>query len=322
MRKAVLIITAFIIAFGINELFVRYVIGYPTQGIDKQIRGIGDLSGSYYLSKPYSKYWNVEGGNITEYRNNYGLPGNDIIITDSTKKIILLGNSYLTATQVKKEKMASTIFQKELKKIDSNYYVINLAADGHDVYGLYLRMKYFENIFDKPYKVILVLTDDNVKLLKRNKDIKFENYEKDWKENKTLSFQTQKIIRNTFASVNLLRHLDRDKKEAIEIENKTKDGIASDRKSNNYYSQLDSVLLKFKENHGRKFIVLSISNDTELNEHLKQLLEINSIYFSTENIIKFENIFLAHLNEKGNNDLGLFMYKVFKNTNKDEKISD
>lgn len=88
MKKTFVIIIAFIAAIFINELIVRFAIGYPSFGLDKKVQGIRSpfvQGGWQNLYKPNSYYWNVEGGNIKERRNNYGLPGNDVIINDKKK---------------------------------------------------------------------------------------------------------------------------------------------------------------------------------------------------------------------------------------------
>ncbi len=60
MKKISLLILAFIFAFLLSELFIRYVIQYPCYGLSYKVhyrRG-----GDYWTNiwKPYTKCWNVD----------------------------------------------------------------------------------------------------------------------------------------------------------------------------------------------------------------------------------------------------------------------
>ena len=90
MNRFITIIIAFIFAFILNELFVRFVIKYPNYGVEKKMIGIRADDQVQNIFKPYSKYWNVEGGNRVFKRNNLGLPGTDVNISNSSKYILFL----------------------------------------------------------------------------------------------------------------------------------------------------------------------------------------------------------------------------------------
>ena len=99
MKKIALVLLAFVTAFIITELIVRYVLSYPAYGVESSIMGI-PYSGKELTYAPHSKYWNVEGGNNVFSRNNAGLNGIDIADIRTSGKIFLLGNSFIKASEV------------------------------------------------------------------------------------------------------------------------------------------------------------------------------------------------------------------------------
>lgn len=310
MKKVFIIVVAFIFAFIFNELFVRYIIGYPTYGLNKKVQGISSR-GWAYLMNPHSKYWNVEGGNIVEKWNNYGLPGNDIILNDSSKIIFLLGNSHIESLQVSREKMASTIFQNFLNNNGYNYTIVNLACSGHNAYDLYFRIKYFEKTFN-PDLLILVLINSDKKRFKGYKDIDFNININAGMENTNSFYLIEKYLRNASASINLYRYLVRDifSKENINKELIEESGNIIEKKYENKI--LDIVLTKYHEEYGNKFILMSVASEEEFNNHLKYFCTNLKINFACRNLRKPEFRFTGHFNEKGNYELGKFLFETFE----------
>ena len=84
---------------------MRYGLGYPVYGLDKKVK-IRDIGWSN-IWKPYSEYWNVEGGNRKFSRNNIGLPGLNVKIADDSKYIYILGSSFVEALQIPPEMIAT-----------------------------------------------------------------------------------------------------------------------------------------------------------------------------------------------------------------------
>lgn len=317
INKITVVITSLLVALFINEMVVKYAIGYPTFGLDKKVSGIRSPfseSGWQNLYTPYSKYWNVEGGNIVEQRNNFGLPGNDITMNEKTNAVYVLGDSYLEAFQMKRDKMATVIFQHFINNEKLDFSVVNLAYSGHDPYDLYFRLKYFETMFRRGY-VILVLPSDKLDLLKRSKNLDFTLAGKQVAEKSGIGYKVEKILRNSFASFNLFKYLFEEEREiGAEKQNKlierNKDYDYSDK-----YLLLDNVVIQYYKEYGKDFLLLSTASDTSLNKHLEEFCNNNNINFTQDNISETDYRINGngHLNEKGNAKLGEFLSKAFKN---------
>lgn len=311
LKNILIILVAFFCAFILNEILTRYAIGYPTYGLDKKVAGIRSSQGGWQnLWQPYSEYWNVEGGNIIEKRNNYGLPGSDIIINDSSKIVFLLGDSYLESLQVKKDFMATTVFQKLLLLNNYNVSVINLAYSGHDPYDLYYRAKYFNKIFQYDY-IILVLESDNIDWLKRHNKLDFKIPEDIGQENTEKIYTIQKQLRNASATINLFAKSLFTKSNTTENENNEKTEKDIKNNENIDYKLLEIVLLQYFREFNDKFILIDISSDTRLSSKLNIISAKNKINYIHKDLMNSENRILAHFNEKGNSELGKLIFESF-----------
>lgn len=321
LKKSFYIILSFLTAFLINELFVKYIIGYPSLGLEKELYGIRSSQGGWQkIYFPYSKYWNVEGGNITEKYNNWGLPGEDII-KDTSKVIFLLGDSFMECLQMKKNDMASSVFQRMLQNDDVRYSVINLSASGHDVYDLYLRKSYYSKIV-KPEYIMLVLHSANTNWLLRHHKIDFVLNPDVGKEKKSFIFLLQKCARNSLSSVNL--YVQSFKNADPSLMKRTGDLNLEYNENINTplpdYSLLDKVLLKYSEEYGGRFILLSVTPDKNLNFHLFELHQKTGIkYFQKDISIPQNRInVIGHLTKEGNIKLAQFLYESFETVLKNE----
>lgn len=303
MKKLLKIILAFIMTFVLNELFVRVVIKYPTYGVEKKMYGILANNQAQNIFKPYSKYWNVEGGNKVFRRNNLGLPGSDVIIIDSSKFIFVMGSSYVEAYQVDPDSMASTIFAKKIKKIAPNYEVLNLGCSGHDVMDSYLRAMYYSQIY-KPEIVILVIDSDYKSWFRENTFLETDklnfNQKSDWVTNIVIK------LRNNFSFFNLAANsLNSKSKEINQIKNESVTAELND------YSNMKGAIHMFINEFKQSFICISISDKTKMNKILKaELLNYECSYYVDEENkgTEFRINGSGHLNKKGNKKLGEFIY--------------
>jgi len=306
------IMFAFIIAFSINEMFVRHIIGYPTFGLDKKLSGIRSAQGGWQnIWIPHSYYWNVEGGNIVEKRNNYGLPGEDVNIDADSKIIFLLGDSYSESLQVKKESMASTIFQNSLNQLDKKFKVINLSCSGHDPYDLYLRTKYYSSIFN-PEWLILILESDKLSWIQRNKNIDFKFDINNVNEMTGLSYNLQKILRNNSSSLNLFIYNLLSKENSGNLITQGETQLTNSEIEKKDYSILTNILKQYVLEYKNRFIIVSVSPDEELNKELKNFSHNYNAKIFYENLLEKEYRFSSHLNESGNSALGNLLFNSFR----------
>ena len=127
MKRILLLTAAALVALALAELFVGIVLGYPSYGAKEKIN-ICSYKDFQLIFYPYTKYWNVEGGNQIFKRNNLGFPGIDVKISKDSKYILMLGNSALEGLQINPEAMCTSVFQKKLNRVYSTYQVVNLAT--------------------------------------------------------------------------------------------------------------------------------------------------------------------------------------------------
>lgn len=159
MKKILILAAALISSFFLNELILQCIIGFPTYGAKAKIIGISKYIHSSVVYRPYTTYWSTEAGNKIRRRNNVGLTGNDIRLCPSSKYIYVLGNSYIEATAMNNEDVATSVFQEMIKERDPDFQVVNLGMGGGDPHTLYLRSRYFSRFFP-PRFIILVLNKE------------------------------------------------------------------------------------------------------------------------------------------------------------------
>lgn len=309
MKKLLTILAAFIFSFIIIELFVRYIIKYPSYGVEKKMYGIRADNHAQNIFKPYSKYWNVEGGNQVYKRNNLGLPGTDIHVSDSAKYIFVLGSSFVEALQVPPEKMATSIFAQKLKKNNPSYEVLNLGCSGHDAMDSYLRTLYFAGFFN-PQKVILILESDHLGWLKGNQPIKNDTIKIQFVEKNNLLTKLNKLIRNNSSFIEMIfRSIGRN------IENKN--GEDSKKNMQNIQDEINAIYTKifnfYKKQFPNKFEIILIGKDYSFNNNITAIAKNLKIRTYSGNICTKENCFngSGHLNIKGNKELGEMLHEKF-----------
>lgn len=153
MKKFLIVLAAFLFSVIANELVVRFIIGYPAYGVEKSIEGI-PYPGQELMFKPHSKYWSVEGGNKVFSRNNIGLQGSNVIVSNSSKYIFVLGNSFIKGAETEQSEIATSVFQSMLNPNFSKYQVINLGFYAHNPFQLWFIAQYFERIYPPAYVML------------------------------------------------------------------------------------------------------------------------------------------------------------------------
>ena len=329
LKKVIIIGFAFIASILIVELFINNVIGYPKYtGRDKFILNM-NLPNYEFLNwkKPGYKTWTVEGGNNVYKLNNMGLPGSDIKVDSFSKFVYLLGDSFLEGEQYPGDKIASSIFQKELALDYPNYEILNLGISGHDPYILWFRAHFFEKYF-RPDYVILVIED--YKRLDYYLNRFKNNYNFNIPDNLGVhvsdSFITGFInfIRKQSAFSNLITEsyfLSKNGQNSLSDVDESSNDTA-EKLNRNRTNILDTVpsllkesLMNFQMKYKNKFVFVSLDPDTLKNNNLNRFCTSkNIIFFHNDNIMKSENLIngIGHFNLHGNLLLGQYLFEIFK----------
>jgi len=322
MKKAFIVILAVVTAFLITEVFTRLILNFAEYGIEKRVIGITTLKNRGEIYKPFSKYMNNENGYNVFRRNNAGLPGNNIIISDTSKYILVLGNSFVEGCQVDPDSISTSVFQKKLNQSKSQYQVVNLGAEGHNIYDLWLRVNYFERIYP-PAAVILIITENN--LINHSKNLTFELSPQFGSVNNSFKTKTMIYVRNTSSFINIISiALKHSFVKIVETENE----IVLDRFGKNLLTPENSILydtsgigkclIEFGKKYGDKFIAFSIIGDKSANDNYNKFCALHQIQFSAYPLItpEFEINHCGHLTSKGNQKLGELLYENFNRYNK------
>lgn len=289
------------------ELVVRYIFKFPVYGLEKRVK-IRDCGWSN-IYKPYSKYKHFENRNQVFQRNNLGLPGTDIIVSENSKYIFVLGSSSIEATQMPSEKMATSVFQKELNKINTDYQVINAAYGGRDIYDLYRRAAYFEKFFEPSYIMLIIVKLNEQWLDSHSFPLDFE-FKKGFGEiDKSFFAKIKMDLRGRSSLLNLVytsfRNLIYNRKRTIATSVSEEKEI-----SERYYS----IIREYKKKYKEKLLILSAIVNIKINDMLGIFCKQSNIPFFYSNIRTSENSLdgYDHLNLTGNKLLGEFMFGSFK----------
>jgi hypothetical protein len=314
MKKLILILLAFISALIITEVIVQFIIRYPKYGVEKSIIGI-PYPGKEFVYKPYSKYWNVEGGNNIYSRNNIGLNGIDVNINKDSKNIFVLGNSFVKASEIPPEHIATSVFQKKLNELNKNTNILNLGFYAHDPFQLWYLSQYFRNVYP-PQAVILVLERDYEYWMKGYQHpLEFKLPENFGTEETSASFRLISFLRNNSAFINLTASaLKLSGGTATEVSNDAEDMLMSG-KLDSVPDDLKTVITQFKNTYGDKLIIVSIMPDEVLNGKFAEFCsraDIKCIYDSGIMVPQFRLNKSGHLNEEGNKKLGEKLYEAYE----------
>ncbi len=321
MKKAVIGIIALLTAMIIVELAMRFIVGYPVEQERKHYLFLTDSKRFHHASMyaPYSEFWSVEGGCRKYRRNNVGLPGADIVVSDSSRYVFLAGSSFIEAYQVERDLTASSIFQRKLQQdVSSNLQVVNIGESRLDAFAAWFRVLLFSETY-RPAKIVLAVEGFNPDWLDAYTDsLSFEVPDDFGKPMEmSLRFRISEVAVRYSSVLNLLRTLywqgapknnDQPEERKDEVVTRMPDAFAA-------------CLLQFQTRYGDDFLVASFNNDAGANRELGQFCVHHGIHFrSTENILQPKYRFdgEGHLNLEGNRKLGEFLFEAFRETYSDE----
>jgi len=295
----------------ITELAVRYILGFPTYGVEKKLLGIKKSTATSNIFYPHSKYYNVEDGFKVYKRNNLGLYGKDVSWDKNDTLVYVLGSSFLEAAQWPPDSMATSHFQKKLDIAEKQYKVINIARSGHDPYDLYFRLTWFERQFGHG-NVILILDDVYREWLARHKHpLSFQLAPTFGHKIDNLSSIMGMFILNNSAFTYLL-------KQAVQLDDAERNDFLSNRAGTKSTIVIPNDLLfclsAYQKKYGDAFLLLSIIDNIQLDRELMLYCKENCINYSHFRINIAENKINSrgHLNLRGNRILGTALYDTFK----------
>jgi hypothetical protein len=318
MKKTLIIISAVITAFLITEVFTKVFFDFPEYGITEHVIGITTLKKRGEIYKPFSKYMNNENGYNVFRRNNAGLPGGDIIITDTSKYVLVLGNSFVEGYQVEPDSISTSVFQLRLNNTEPQYQVVNLGASGHDIYDLWLRTNYFERVYS-PAAVILIITENS--LFNRSADLNFALPPQFGIVNNSFKTGTLTFLRNSSSFINLIstalkysftKKDETDNELVLKIPDNQQTDISFDT------SGIGRCLIEFKSKYGEKFTAVSIIGDSSINNSFSDFCRLHQIQFNSYPLLtpEYEINQGGHLSIIGNKKLGELLYENFNRYNK------
>lgn len=305
----------------ITEFLIRTVVGYPTYGIKYKVHYRNGAETWTNIRKAHAEQFNVEGRTKTKY-NNYGLPGIDISHLDGC--VVVLGSSFVEALQIQPENMATTLFQKNLKKKGALNQVINLGCSGHDPYDSWFRLQYYEKALGIDTEdVILVINSDNRSWLTRHKSpLDFDLFHGFGEINQERTTGLMILARNTSALVELVAatlKTGRSKDRNVGISVQTSRKLIPDAgvMTPEFVDILNAFDRKYEE-----FRVISIVNLPSFNHSLTEFCLSKNIPCQVEILLKPElRIGMSgHLNSKGNKALGDALTRLFYNNISSEGV--
>ena len=306
-KKILIILIALICAFCFSEILIGNILGFPKYGVEYKLTGLRSTSGHHNIYMPHSQYWGAREGFGIYSRNNIGLPGIGVDTGSNSKYICVLGSSFLECDYLKPEAISTSVLQVLLKGIDKNYSVINLGYNGIDPYDSYRFMYYYEEKY-KPELVILVINDykaSSYKLIENPFEIKSDSFHRDSSFKSRLNI----FVKNNSSVVRLILTLFTGSNSEQEIE-----PIKEVNSSSVDLTDLEICLMEFNKKYKEKFVCVSIANNDTINKRIDEFCSLNKIGFEHSKIMVRENQVSGdwHLNEKGNSDLGNFMFEVFR----------
>jgi hypothetical protein len=304
MKKVFLIALSACLAFLATELVVRYLVGYPTYGIEKKVK-IRDIGWSN-IWKPHSKYWNVEGGNRVFRNNNVGLPGIDVKVGPDIRYVAVLGSSFVEARQVPPEKMATSFLNVEIEKMDNKLQVLNLGYGGHDPNDSFQRLAYFEQFF-LIEKVILVIDSTFAIWLNKRRSKRKAHVSERFETDMTFLGRIRIYVANHFSVLSLIGKAVNRKIMDLVLKREYLDELRPLKRET--FQELYKILDGFNKKYQNKFVCCSIVSDRKFTGEISKLREKYN-FFHTNNVHSPSTRFdvNGHLNEKGHEMLGEFLH--------------
>jgi hypothetical protein len=306
-KKILIIFIAFVCAFGISEILIGNIFGFPKYGVKYKLNGIRSPLGHQNIYMPYAKYWGAKEEFGIYSRNNLGLTGIDVDTGSNSKYIFVLGSSFIECDYLKPEVISTSVLQVLLKGIDKNYSVLNLGHNGVDPYESYRLSYYYEENY-KPELVILVINNYN------SSSYKF--VENPFELNRNLFYRDNSLrnwvnlfLKNNSSVARLILTLF----SGLTFEQVVKP-IEEPNSSSVDLKDLEICLMEFNKKYKDSFVCVSIMNNDTINSRIDKFCSLNKIGFEYSRIMIKENQISGdwHLNDKGNYDLGNFMFEVFR----------
>ncbi|MDD2231205.1 MAG: hypothetical protein PHY48_17620 [Candidatus Cloacimonetes bacterium] len=275
---------------------------------------------------PHAKYYNTENGyNVYSY-NNLGLPGLDVDVSDTSKNIVVLGNSFVESRAMPPKSISTSVAMTFLRLIDPSYQVINLGKGGQIPELGFYRMRYWEKIVP-PYKVVLILEGHMLgNMSKYGKGINISFTGSDFKSGGI----KQEMIRclSWSSYLNCIRVGVKYGRKEVYLDNK--DVAMLGYKKMNQTDSADNLkpdivqvmalltrdLEIFHTRYQEKFMVLSLL-DAQYNKPVMDFCSSKGIpYWSDSSIRHRPSLHLGkgHFNSIGNRELGLMINRFVLNT--------
>jgi hypothetical protein len=307
---------AFIVTLIVSEAVIRLTINHPVSNISSRVYGMLSYNKETELYYPYSRYWTVEGGYKIGKTNNLGLTGNDVIVNDTCKYILILGSSYAESRMTKQDSIASSVLQSKIGN-GSKYQVINLGYSGLTPYDVIYRLNYYTKIYN-PELIIYLMEGTTSKRIGKNISMDFSNIK--IQNDKLLLRRYTDKIREYSSLLNLFIN-------TYVLSEKNSDPFIGDKRNMidtlDFTDEVFTCLKYLNDTYKNKFSIVSVINSEKLNKNLKDFCETNNVLMEYEILNKKGNKLndIGHLNNNGNFLLGELYYKIFiKYKERNEKI--
>jgi len=286
---------------------VGNILGFPKYGVERKMQGMRNSPGHQNIYKPHSQYWNSNKTFEIYMRNNLGLPGIDVDTSNVSKYIFVLGSSFIENQYLKPELISTSVFQRLLKKSDNCFNVLNLGYSGFDPYDSFRRAHYFEETY-RPGLVILVINSYNAGLFKLSPE-SFHLDKNSFAEDNSFATNFNLFLRNNSSFIRLISILFQNKEEqTVGPEKENSQNLNAD------LTNLEICLKSFSEKYEGRFMCVSITSNDSMNRKIEEFCNKNNVNFEYSGLMVPENQFDGdwHLNEKGNNALGVFLFNSFR----------
>lgn len=306
-RKTLLILAAFIFSFAAAEFVVGSILGFPKYGVERKMQGLRSSPGHQNIYKPHSQYWNSNGKFEIYLRNNLGLPGIDVDTSIASKYIFVLGSSFVENQYLKPELISTSVFQTILKNSNNRFNVLNLGYSGFDPYDSFRRAHYFGETY-KPEFVILVINDYNAGSFKLSPE-SFLLDKNSFSADKSVATNFNLFLRNNSSFIRLVSILFQNKEEqTVGPEKENSQNLNAD------LTNLEICLKAFSEKYEGRFMCVSITSNDFMNRKIEEYCIKNNVNFEYNGIMvpEYQVDGDWHLNEKGNNALGVFLFNSFR----------
>jgi hypothetical protein len=315
------VIAALCAAMLLVEVIVAEVVGYPRRPRNRMVmvnRESGEL-GLLRWEQPYTKFWNVEGGNIVVQFNNVGLPGCDVIHGGEERYIFVLGSSLAEGLQCERQFIGTSVLQSNLRDIYPEYQALNLSISGADPYASWFRTRFFETQFE-PSSVILVV--DPFYKLWPPRHFRPLDFSLSPSFGGEIVFSPARRLfrwlREKSAFVNIFSEAFREDvaepNAQADVSNSTQMGDSSKQDTKIVLPDLEACLAAFNQRYGSRFVVvLALDSLSEEGMLIDCCHRLGVAHLVASGVLRSENRLhgTGHLNVEGNRKLGDALYNAF-----------